>query len=74
MTASLGIVIMPWKLLASTSSFLNVWLIGYSALLGPVIGVVMSDYFVVRQRQLDVDALYSSDTSAAYWYKVRRAN
>ncbi len=30
--------IMPWKLVSSTSSFINTWLVGYSALLGPVIG------------------------------------
>ena len=44
---------------------------GYSALLGPVIGIVMSDYFIVRQRQLDIDSLYSKGDKSIYWYKVR---
>jgi NCS1 family nucleobase:cation symporter-1 len=58
-----------WQV-SSTSSFINTWLVGYSALLGPVIGVVMADYFLVRDRQLDIDSLYRYGEGGAYWYKV----
>eukprot|EP00798_Chlamydomonas_sp_ICE-L_P004169 gene4169-14269_t len=68
-TAVIGLLIMPWKLLSSSAGFVNTWLVGYSALLGPIIGIVLADYWIVRARTLDVDALYSSSTDAVYWYK-----
>ena len=57
-TGLIGIVMMPWKLLADPSGYIFTWLIGYSALLGPVIGIILVDYFLVRKTWLDVDDLY----------------
>jgi len=57
-TAGLGIAMMPWKLLADPRGYIFTWLIGYSALLGPIAGIMIADYFVVRRRLLDVDGLY----------------
>ncbi len=58
-TGVIGVVIMPWKLLASVGDYLFVWLVGYSALLGPIGGIMIADYFIVRKMRLDVDGLYS---------------
>lgn len=58
-TGVIGIVIMPWKLLASVGDYLFVWLVGYSALLGPIGGIMIADYFLVRRTELDLDGLYS---------------
>ena len=52
---------MPWKLVADPSGYIFTWLIGYSALLGPIGGIMIADYFVVRRRQLDVGALYDGE-------------
>jgi NCS1 family nucleobase:cation symporter-1 len=57
-TAGLGIAIMPWKLLESAGSYLFVWLVGYSSLLGPIAGILIADYFFVRGCRLNTDALY----------------
>jgi NCS1 family nucleobase:cation symporter-1 len=57
-TAFVGILMMPWKLLASSQGYIFTWLIGYSALLGPIGGILIADYFVLRRRELDVDDLY----------------
>ena len=57
-TAFAGIAMMPWKLLASSHGYIFTWLIGYSALLGPIGGILIADYFVLRGRELDVDDLY----------------
>lgn len=46
--ASLGAIICPWKLIGSTGGYIFVWLVGYSALLGPVVGIMLVDYFLVR--------------------------
>lgn len=40
----------------------------YSALLGPVAGIVIADYFWVRGRRLDVDGLFSASPGGPYWY------
>jgi NCS1 family nucleobase:cation symporter-1 len=49
---------MPWKLAADPDRYINGWLIGYSGLLGPIAGVMIADYFIIRKRSLDVDELY----------------
>jgi nucleobase:cation symporter-1, NCS1 family len=65
-TAGLGIAIMPWKLLESAGSYLFVWLIGYSSLLGPVAGIMITDYFFIRKCELNTDALYDENGEYAY--------
>ncbi len=58
-TGALGILVFPWKLVAEGTIF--AWLIGYSALLGPIGGIMIADYFLVRKQSLDADALYQPD-------------
>jgi NCS1 family nucleobase:cation symporter-1 len=62
--ATIGIVIMPWKLLDAYQT----WLITYSGLLGAVGGVIVCDYLVVRRGQLRVADLYAE--GGAYWYDM----
>ena len=57
-TGILGIVMMPWKLLATAGDYIFTWLIGYSALLGPIAGIMVVDYWWVRGTELDVPDLY----------------
>ena len=57
-TCFMGIALMPWKLLADYKTFILGWLGGYAAFLGPVAGIMICDYFVVRRRVLQVDDLY----------------
>lgn len=54
----LAVVIMPWKLLSSSEEYVFTWLIGYSALLGPIAGILIGDYYIVRKRRLDIVDLY----------------
>ena len=65
-TAGLGVVIFPWKLIESTSGFIFTWLIGYSALLGPIGGILIVDYYLVRHRRLDLTDLYRHDGRYRY--------
>jgi NCS1 family nucleobase:cation symporter-1 len=60
-TGVIGIVMMPWKLLADPSGYIFTWLIGYSALLGPVIGIILVDYYLVRKTELNLMDLYRRD-------------
>ena len=57
-TAGLGIAIMPWKLLETAGSYLFVWLVGYSSLLGPIAGILIADYFFVRRCRFNTEAFY----------------
>jgi NCS1 family nucleobase:cation symporter-1 len=57
-TGFLGLAMMPWKLMSSFGSYIFGWLIGYSGLLGPVAGIMIADYFLLRRTQLDTDSLY----------------
>ncbi len=57
-TGLLGLAMMPWKLMSSFGSYIFGWLIGYSGLLGPVAGIMVADYFLLRHTQLDADSLY----------------
>ena len=59
-TGIVGILMMPWKLVADPAGYIFTWLIAYSALLGPIGGILIADYFVVRRCQLNVDSLYQS--------------
>jgi NCS1 family nucleobase:cation symporter-1 len=65
-TAVIGVLIMPWKLLATTGGYIFVWLTGYSALLGPIAGILIADYWLIRRAKLDVDDLYREQGSYAY--------
>ena len=58
-TCILGVaVFQPWKLLANYSNYIFGWLVGYSGFLGPIAGVMICDYFVVRKKILLVEDLY----------------
>jgi NCS1 family nucleobase:cation symporter-1 len=57
-TGVIGVAMMPWKLLNDFGSYIFGWLIGYSGLLGPVAGIMIADYFILRRTNLRVDDLY----------------
>jgi nucleobase:cation symporter-1, NCS1 family len=65
-TGCLGLVMMPWKLLGDYSAYIFGWLVGYSALLGPIAGIMIVDYFLVRKRALVLDDLYLRGRSYEY--------
>ena len=66
-TAGIGVAIFPWKLIASTDGYIFTWLIGYSALLGPIGGILIADYFLLRKTELDLNGLYQA--RGAYHYR-----
>lgn len=66
-TAGIGIAIFPWKLLETAGGYLFVWLIGYSALLGPIAGILIVDYFLIKKTELDMDALFDHDGKYGAW-------
>jgi NCS1 family nucleobase:cation symporter-1 len=58
---------MDWELLkrlgwlesdVSVDTLYSNWLVGYSSLLGPIAGIMVVDYFVVRRQHYDLPGLY----------------
>ena len=65
-TGIIGVLMMPWKLVADPTGYIFTWLIAYSALLGPIGGILIADYFVYRRRKLNVTQLYKADGEYSY--------
>jgi NCS1 family nucleobase:cation symporter-1 len=65
-TGVIGIVMQPWRLLADPSGYIFSWLLGYSGGLGSIAGVLIADYWLVRNRRLELGDLYR--TRGAYTY------
>jgi NCS1 family nucleobase:cation symporter-1 len=57
-TAVMGILMMPWKLLADYSDYIFGWLVGYSSFLGPIAGILICDYFIIKKRRIKTIDLY----------------
>jgi NCS1 family nucleobase:cation symporter-1 len=57
-TGLVGILMLPWKLFEDPSGYIFVWLGGVGTLLGPVTGILVADYFLLRGTHLDLDDLY----------------
>ena len=65
-TGVVGVCMMPWKLLSDFSAYIFGWLVGYSGLLGPVAGVMIADYFILRRARLQLDDLYTRHGAYEY--------
>ena len=65
-TALIGIVMRPWKLYQDPAGYIFTWFIGYSALLGPIAGIMIADYYCWRGRKLVVDDLFRSSGDYRY--------
>lgn len=68
LTGLVGILLMSWELLkkmgwiesdVSVESMYSNWLLGYSSLLGPIAGIMIVDYFLIKRQNLDLVALYT---------------
>jgi NCS1 family nucleobase:cation symporter-1 len=77
LTGFLGILLMSWELLkklgwlesdVSLESLYSNWLVGYSSLLGPIAGIMIVDYFVIRKQNFDLLALYKDNAGYPAWH------
>ncbi|WP_369134224.1 NCS1 family nucleobase:cation symporter-1 [Modestobacter sp. I12A-02662] len=64
----IGFVILPWNLYNSPAVILY-FLGGLGAFLGPLFGIVMADYWLLRRQRINVPDLYTFETSGEYWYR-----
>ncbi len=65
-TGIIGILMQPWRLLADPSGYIFSWLVGYSGGLASIAGVLIVDYWIVRQKRLQLGDLYRLKGDYAY--------
>ncbi|WP_432470445.1 NCS1 family nucleobase:cation symporter-1 [Amphritea sp. HPY] len=70
LTGLIGVLLMSWELLkklgwiesdVSVEAMYSGWLLGYSSILGPIAGIMIVDYFVVKRQKLSLPDLYLTD-------------
>lgn len=78
LTGLVGLALMAHELLkklgllvsdVSLETVYSNWLLGYSSLLGPIAGIMVVDYFVIRQQKLDLAGLYRDGVYPAWNWK-----
>jgi len=76
LTGIIGIALMSWELLkrlgwlasdVSLESLYSNWLIGYSSLLGPIAGIMVVDYFLIKGQAYNLLALYKDNAGYPAW-------
>jgi NCS1 family nucleobase:cation symporter-1 len=66
-TALVSVACNPWRLVNTATTFISV-LGSYSVFLGPMTGLMISSYFVVNKRKVNVDDLFVGSKGNVYWY------
>jgi NCS1 family nucleobase:cation symporter-1 len=75
-TGLIGIALMSWELMkklgwletdVSLESLYSNWLIGYSSLLGPIAGIMIVDYFLIKKQSYNLLALYQDNAGYPAW-------
>ncbi len=68
MIAAVGsIFITPWNLY-NNPEVIHYTLDVLGSFIGPLFGILIADYYIVRRQQVLVDDLYTMDKRGAYWY------
>ncbi|MDO5672318.1 MAG: NCS1 family nucleobase:cation symporter-1 [Actinomycetaceae bacterium] len=62
-----SVIVMPWKLYANPE--MVQWTLGsLGAFIGPIFGIIMMDYYILRRQNIRLDHLYTASPAGAYWY------
>jgi NCS1 family nucleobase:cation symporter-1 len=67
-SAVIGLVILPWNLYNSPAIIVY-FLGGLGAILGPLFGVIMADYWIIRKSKVNVPHLFTEETTGDYYYQ-----
>ena len=76
LTGLIGVVLMSWELFkkmgwlvseVSVESLYSNWLLGYSSLLGPIAGIMIVDYFVIKRQTYELPDLYRNGGLYPAW-------
>jgi NCS1 family nucleobase:cation symporter-1 len=67
-SAVVALVVLPWNLY-SNPAVVNYFLGALGAILGPLFGIMMVDYYFVRRRRVVIEDLFRDDPSGTYHYR-----
>lgn len=66
-TTILSILFAPWILF--TADWFFTFMDFYAVWLGPIIGITLAEYWVVKKAEVDLDKLYDKSEGSPYWFK-----
>lgn len=66
-TGLVGVLMQPWYLMSNAAAYVFTWLSGYGSLLGAVGAVMIVDYWLLRQKTLDLESLYAENGRYGRW-------
>ena len=66
-SGTIGLLILPWNLYNSPE-IINYFLGGLGALLGPLFGIIMADYWLIRRTRINVMDLYRTSPKGTYYF------
>jgi NCS1 family nucleobase:cation symporter-1 len=64
-TSILSVLVCPWLFVQSPQA-ITLFVSIFGCVLGPMFGIMVADYYLVKREMIVVDDLYSMDTSARY--------
>lgn len=67
LTALLSWVVQPWDFYNTSSTFVVV-MSSFSVFMAPIIGLIISDFWIIRRRNIQLSHLYTDDPNGTYWY------
>lgn len=67
-SAVLALCVLPWKLY-STPAVVNYFLGGLGAFLGPLFGIMIVDYYLIKRGRINVPELFDAAPDSAYHYR-----
>ncbi len=67
-TCILAIGANPWWIFGSGAAYVFTWLNNYGTILAPLAAIFIADYYVAKQKRIDVASLYMG-SNGKYWYK-----
>ncbi|KAH8753088.1 permease for cytosine/purines, uracil, thiamine, allantoin-domain-containing protein [Diaporthe sp. PMI_573] len=65
--ACLGICTNPWQITTTAATFIQV-LSGFGTFYGPISGILVADFWIVRKRLIKMRDLYIGNEESIYWY------
>lgn len=67
-TGILSVVTFPWVLFSAEGGIYFLFINSYAIPLGPVLGVLLADYWVFRAEDTSISSLYDKDRDSKFWF------
>lgn len=69
-TGVMGLLTFPWLLL----DFFLTYLPAVGAVLAPIAGIMIADYYLIRKRRINVREIFKPEGQYQYWHKINPAS